>query len=421
MSYGPKSQLKDKISALPDSPGVYKFKDAAGTIIYIGKAKSLKKRVQSYFSRYLDAKTQALVARIADVEHLFVSTESQAQILEAALIKENRPQYNIDLKDDKSFPWVCITNEKVPLVSICRNKKASRGKNDTAAYFGPYTNAALLRQALKVIRHIFGFRSCGTLPKQPCLYYRLRLCPAPCAGKISAAQYREIVREIEMFLDFRHEELIAKLTDAMDQAAQGQRFEEAGRFRDQINALSAVWSESSDRKSADELEDLGKLLGLPGLPERIEAFDISNISGTNATGSMVSFFRGIADKNNYRRFRIKTVAGVNDYDMMREVVRRRYRRLIDEKRPFPDLVLIDGGRQHLAAAKDELRKLGITLPLVSIAKDRENIYMADKDVPVKLPFDTPALNLIRRIRDEAHRFAITYHRLLRKKKMVVDK
>ncbi|MFA5363413.1 MAG: excinuclease ABC subunit UvrC [Candidatus Omnitrophota bacterium] len=418
MSGEPRLQLKDKISRLPESPGVYKFKDAAGTIIYIGKAKALKKRVQSYFSRYLDAKTQALVARIADVEYLSVSTESQAQILEASLIKENRPQYNIDLKDDKSFPWVRITNERIPLVSICRNKKAGRGKNDTAAYFGPYTNAALLRQAFKVMRRIFGFRSCGILPKQPCLYYRLGLCPAPCAGKISAARYREIIREIEMFLDFRQEELIAKLTEAMDQSAQKQRFEEAGRFRDQINSLSAVWSEPSARKSADELEDLRKLLGLPGLPERIEAFDISNISGTSATGSMVSFFRGIPDKNNYRRFRIKTVAGINDYDMMREVVRRRYRRLIDEKRLFPDLVLIDGGRQHLEAVKDELRKLGVTFPLAGIAKDRENIYTADRKYPVHLPFDTPALNLIRRIRDEAHRFAITYHRLLRKKKQL---
>ncbi len=418
MSHELNLQLKNKIKRLPDSPGVYKFKDAAGTIIYIGKAKSLKKRVQSYFSRYLDAKTQALVSRIADVEHIPVATESQAQILEAALIKENRPQYNIDLKDDKSFPWVRITSERIPLVSICRNKKASRGKDDTAVYFGPYTNAALLRQAFKVMRRIFGFRSCRVLPKQPCLYYRLRLCPAPCAGKIRPARYREIIREIELFLDSRHEELIARLTAAMDTAAREQRFEEAAGFRDQINSLSAVWSEPSVRKSADELEDLRKLLGLSRLPERIEAFDISNISGTSATGSMVSFFKGMPDKNNYRRFRIKTVAGINDYDMMREVVRRRYRRLIDEKRPVPDLVLIDGGRQHLEVAQDELRKLGIDLPLVGIAKDRENIYTAGRDTPVQLSSDTPALNLIRRIRDEAHRFAVTYHRLLRKKKLI---
>jgi excinuclease ABC subunit C len=303
-------------------------------------------------------------------------------------------------------------------VSICRNKKASRGKHDTAVYFGPYTNAALLRQAFKVMRRIFGFRSCKTLPKEPCLYYRLRLCPAPCAGIISAARYREIICEIELFLDSRHEELIERLTGAMNKAAAKQRFEEAGKLRDQISALSAVWSEPSERKSADELEDLRRLLSLSRLPERIEAFDISNISGTSATGSLVSFFRGVPDKNNYRRFRIKTVSGINDYDMMREVVRRRYRRLIDERRRLPDLVLIDGGKQHLEAAQDELRNLGLSLPLASIAKERENIYTAGSEIPVQLPFDTPALNLIRRIRDEAHRFAVTYHRLLRKKKQI---
>lgn len=411
------NSLKDKIAALPDSPGVYKFKDAAGVIIYIGKAKSLKKRVQSYFTRFLDAKTQALVARIADIEYTCVSTESQAQILEASLIKEKQPQYNIDLKDDKTFPWIRITNEKIPLVSICRNKKASRGKHDTAMYFGPYTNVKLLRQAFKVMRRIFGFRSCRILPKRPCLYYRLKLCPAPCAGKISSAKYREIVREIEMFLDSRYEELIRKLTRDMEQAAQEQRFEEAGKLRDQINALSSVWNESSTRTSVDELEDLQRLLSLKNLPERIEAFDISNISGTSATGSMVSFYKGMPDKNNYRRFRIKTVKGINDYDMMREVVSRRFRRLIEEKRPFPGLVLIDGGRQHLEAANGEIKKFGINVPLVSIAKDRENIYITDREAPIHLPVDTPALNLIRRVRDEAHRFAISYHRLLRKKKL----
>ena len=410
------TKLKTIIANLPDAPGVYIFKDAGGEIIYIGKAKDLKKRVQSYFSRFLSDKTQALVAKIADIEYKLTPSESQAQLLEAALIKEKLPIYNISLKDDKSFPLIKITDEKFPIVSIYRRKKAKA--SDTALYLGPYTNVKLLRQALKVIRKIFGFRSCKKMPKKACLYGRIKLCPSPCIGKISSQEYQEIIQNIKMFLDSQYESLLSRLAAKMQEAAREKSFEEAAKIRDQINALSALGQTQTGFNLKDELTDLKKLLQLEKLPQRIEAFDISNISGKEATGSMVSFFRGSPDKNNYRRFRIKTVEGIDDYKMISEVVHRRYLRLVQEKLPLPDLILIDGGRAHLSTAKRELDNLSLKIPLVSLAKDQENIYFPNKAQPIKLNSDTPGLNLIRRIRDEAHRFAIKYHHLLHRKKVI---
>ena len=409
-------KLKNKIAQLPDSPGVYIFKDSAGKIIYIGKAKSLKKRVQSYFSRYLSLKTQVMVSKIVDIEYKLTPSESQAQILEAALIKNNQPQYNISLKDDKSFPWIRITAEKFPVVSIARRK--GQRKDDRSLYFGPYTNVKLLRQAVKMIRRIFGFRSCKTLPKAICLYGRLNLCPAPCIGKISPSEYQEIINRIKMFLDSRYEELAHKLSERMKERAQDRMFEEAAEIRDQISALNAIAQGSSVSGGINELEDLKSLLKLDKLPLRIEAFDISNITGKEATGAMVSFYRGVPDKNNYRRFRIKTVEGIDDYKMLSEVIARRYSRLVRENIALPDLVLVDGGRSHFCVAEKRIKKLGISIPLVSIAKDRENLYIKKRISPISLSFDTPALNLRRRIRDEAHRFAIKYHHLLRRKKII---
>ena len=395
---------------------MYIFKDARGQIIYIGKAKSLKKRVQSYFSRELDAKTQIMVSKIAGLEYKLSPSESQAQILEAALIKEHQPQYNIDLKDDKSFPWIRITNEEFPIVSIYR-KKGER-KDDGSLYYGPYTNVKLLRQAIKLVRRIFGFRSCKNMPDKACLYGRLNLCPAPCIGEITGSSYKEIIIRIKLFLESRYEELLGKLAQKMQQLAHEKKFEEAAKIRDQFNALSAIGQGGTGFNSQFGLEDLKILLKLDKLPERIEAFDISNISGQEATGSMVSFYKGVADKNNYRRFRIKSVAGIDDYGMLAEVVRRRYSRLVRENLSLPDLILIDGGRAHLLTAQKELEKLGLDVPLVSIAKEKENIYIKVKVKPVRFKSDTPGLNLIRRVRDEAHRFAVSYHHLLRRKKLI---
>jgi len=408
--------LRKKVDSLPDLPGVYIYKDSSGEIIYIGKAKSLKKRAQSYLSRFLSAKTQAMVAKIADLEYILTPTESQAQLLEAALIKEKQPQYNISLKDDKSFPLIRISDEDFPVVSICRREK--QPKNDNAAYFGPYTSSQLLRQALKVIRQVFGFRSCKSMPKSPCLYFRLKLCPGPCVNKISRKAYREIIENIRLFLDSQYEKLVYNLSLRMEELSQERRFEEAAVIRDRICALSAI-AKGGSVPGNEELEGLKKIAGTRGLPLRIEGFDISNISGKEATGSMVSFYKGSPDKDNYRRFRIKTVSGIDDYSMLREVVRRRYSRLKEEKRDLPDLVLIDGGKQHFLAAEDELKKLGLDLALISIAKKEENIYTKHGCGVLKMRSDSPGLNLIRRVRDEAHRFALKYHHLLHKKAILV--
>lgn len=407
-----RDKLKEKAAALPDASGVYMFKDAGGKIIYIGKAKSLKKRVSSYFSRLLTLKTQALVSKIADLDYLITPSESQAKILEAGLVKEKQPVYNVSLKDDKSFPSLRISDEEFPVVSICRKK------NSKGLYFGPYTNVQLLRDALKMIRRIFGFRSCKNMHRKACLYYRLKLCPGPCIGKISPGEYREIIVNIRMFLESKSEDLITRLSRNMKQAARQKKFEEAAKIRDQINALSVIGQNRVYPVGFNDLEDLKNLFGLERLPERIEAFDISNISGKEACGSMVSFYKGLPDKDNYRRFRIKSVSQIDDYKMLAEVVRRRYSRLIRENLPLPDLILIDGGRPHLNTAKREVEDLGLSIPIVSIAKERENIYVYNKDKcrgTLQCAPTPAALNLIRRIRDEAHRFALKYHHVLRKK------
>lgn len=407
-------KLRQKVSSLPDSPGVYMFKDAQGKIIYIGKAKSLKKRVGSYFTRFLTAKTQALVSNIVDIEYKLCRNESLALLLEANLVHKYKPKYNISLRDDKSFPFVKITNEEFPGICITRKKEA-----DGAHYFGPYTSAKLLRQALKIIRRNFPYRSCKELPDEVCIYYRLGLSPAPCIGRIGEKEYAEIIKAITLILEGRTDTLIEKLSGEMILKSKDLRFEEAAKIRDQINALK-VFTESGalGQEGFDELDDLRESLNLKKTPFRIEAFDISDIFGKEAVGSLVSFYKGRPDKNNYRRFRIKRVEGIDDYAMMKEVVKRRYTRLKSEDSALPDLILIDGGKAHLLAAKAEIEKLGLDIAIMSIAKEKENIYVFNEKKPIRLKSDTPALNLIRRIRDEAHRFAVAYHHILRRKKII---
>jgi excinuclease ABC subunit C len=405
--------LKSKIKGFPDAPGVYIFKDAGGGVIYIGKAKSLKKRLLSYFGRDLASKTVAMMEQAVDIECRLTPTESMALILEAGLVREKQPKYNISLRDDKSFPLVKVTNEELPTIYITRKKEA-----DAARYFGPYTSAQLLQDALKVIRRSFPFRSCRRLPKKSCMYFRLHLCPAPCADKISKEDYAGIISDIALILKGKIDELLKRLSEKMYSEAGKRNFEEAAKIRDQMNALSSLGHSYAPSGSQVELESLQRLLKADKLIQRIEAFDISNIYGKEATGSMVSFFRGLPDKDNYRKFRIKEARGIDDYGMLREVVRRRYSRVMEEKLPLPDLVLIDGGKAHLLSAEKELKELGLDIPLISIAKKKENIYILGRKAAVSFKSDTPALNLIRRVRDEAHRFAISYHHLLRKKKII---
>lgn len=406
-------KLKERIGNAPDTSGVYLMKDKAGKVIYVGKAKSLKKRLSNYLGRGLDTKVMMLISNVAEIEYRLAPTESLALLLEAGLIHKYAPKYNISLRDDKSFPWVKITNEEFPAICIARKKEPGG-----ARYFGPYTSAWLLREALRIIRRRFPYRSCKKMPLKPCMYYAIGLSSAPCVGKISKKEYAKTIRNISLILEGKTEALIRKLLREMDLKAKNKEFEEAAKIRDQVNTLSAIAQNYAGSPNQGELEDLRCLLQLKRLPERIEAFDISNISGRESTGSMVSFYRGLADKNNYRRFRIKTINAVNDYGMLAEVVSRRYLRLINEKLPLPDLILIDGGRAHLLTAAKEIIRLDLKIPLVSIAKEEENIYTQGSFKPIKLVADTPALNLIRRVRDEAHRFAVAYHHILRRKKII---
>ena len=401
----------NNLKSLPDSPGVYLMKGAGGEIIYIGKAKSLRKRVSSYLSKDLSAKTLRLMANVADIEYRLCPSESMALILEAGLIRELKPKYNTALRDDKSFPLVKITNDEFPAVYVTRKRE-----DDGAKYFGPYTNAALLRQALKIIRGYFSYRSCKTMPKKACIYYRIKLSPAPCIGKISREEYAKTIKRISLILEGKGQELIKDLTAQMREKAKERGFEEAARLRDKIIALSAFKPSSYSFQSA--LSELQEALRLNNLPRRIEAFDVSNILGRQAAASMVSFYNGLADKNNYRRFRIKTVKQSDDYKMMAEAVHRRYLRLKQENLPLPDLILIDGGKGQLCAAKKELESLGLTIPIVSLAKREEEIYTLSGARPIRLKNNSPALRLLQCIRDESHRFALKYHRLLRKKVMI---
>lgn len=413
--------IERKIKALPLAAGVYIFKDKQDNILYIGKARSLRKRISSYFNRFLNSKTQTLVSKIADIDYILTYSEAAALIKEAALIREYLPAYNIAFRDDKSFPFICITKEDFPQISICRNPhKLLKRQTPKVHIFGPYTNAGLLRQALKTIRAIFGFRSCRNISKKPCLYYRIHLCPGPCIGKITIDDYQENIKNIIMFLEGRDEDLIKKLFSCMQEVASVQDFEEAARIRNQIQALESILpSRDLSFSSIDkEWEGLEKILGIKRRIRRIEAFDVSNIYGCEATASLVSFYRGKPDKNNYRRFGIKTVKGIDDYQMLKEVIQRRYQRLLKENLALPDLIIIDGGRGQLSVAKSQLQALKINIPVISIAKEKEEIYTVNRKTPIRLKPDSPALHIIQRIRDEAHRFAVAYHHILRRKKII---
>jgi len=410
--------LKEKIKNLPNGPGVYIMKDGAGAIIYIGKAISLKKRVQSYFSpsRNRAFKQDLLVSNIKDIVYLPTHSEAEALLLEAGLIKKHQPKYNVELRDGKSYPMVKITSEDFPCVSICRPKKKSG-----AIFYGPYTNAGLLREALSVIRRVFPFRTCKNIPKKSCLDVHLNLCSAPCVGKISKKDYQAMIENIKLLLEGRQEELYDSLKKAMQEKAAQKDFEQAAALRDQMQSIASLYSTSKIKNYLQEAQQLKEALHLSLVPETIEAMDISHISAAGAVGSLVYFRKGKPDKNNYRRFKIKEVKGNNDYLMLSEVARRRYSRLKEENIALPDLILVDGGKGQVSAVKKELDKLHLDISLLGLAKEKEEIFLADKKNAILLPSDSPALQLLQRVRDEAHRFAQSYHHILRSKDTLEEK
>lgn len=410
------SKLSSKIKALPDTPGVYKFLDSKGKVIYVGKALKLKRRVSSYFrpGRARDSRLELLVNEVRDINIIKTASEAEALIYEAGIIKDLLPKFNVDLKDDKSYPYLKLTvNEKYPRLFSTR-----RRLNDGAIYYGPYVNAKLLKIAVSFMKRVFPLRTCNRLPGSVCLEYHIGQCIGSCEGKCSDKEYDELVNQLKQFLVGKKDDLITALKEQMNGFSAKREYEKAIFVKERIEALTAV-QQLHDRSRMPiygELDELQSALDLKTLPVKIECFDISNTSGQQAVGSMVRFVAGRARRSEYRKYRIKTVTGIDDYLMIREVVRRRYSRFIRENRVFPDLILIDGGKGHLSAVRDELSMLGVKdVPVASIAKKYNHLYTETRADPIRLSPGSRLLLLIQRIRDEAHRFAITYHRSLRRK------
>ena len=510
---------------LPENPGCYLYSDKAGTIIYVGKAKNLKKRVSSYFSKKdHDPKTKSLVAHIASVDVVVTDTETEAFLLENTLIKKHQPKYNIDLKDAKRYAWIELTKEEYPRLVIARKTTGD------GTFFGPFVSAAERDYVLRVAKKAFHLRTCKKLPKRPCLRRHMQSCSAPCTGTVSPEEYEENVKKAALLLKGKSRELLDELRQEMAARSAAEDFERALVIRKEIAAIGHLadrqhverrreydqdviaYQETdgkvyltafnvergslsnkqeftfdagedfleeflvqyySEREPPRELilehetdpalaeflsvkkgkqvdiivpqrgekrqlldlakknleiaffrdtlkgAELGTALHMDSPPSLIECFDISHLSGTAMVGSMVQFRDGRPDKNNYRRFKIKTVEGIDDFASIAEVVKRRYKRLLDENALFPDLVIIDGGRGQLSAAQGALAALGVTgQPVIAIAKREEEIYVPGNILPLRLDRKSIALRYIEEIRDEAHRFAIAYNRLLRKKKVL---
>jgi len=427
----PAPTLKEKVRRLPDGPGVYLMKDRLGRILYVGKAKSLKRRVASYFqpsrSFVQQPKIRALVEMITDFDIIEVRSEPEALLLEGRLIKQYKPRYNTDFTDDKRFLLVRVDVEaEMPRFVLTRLRK-----DDRARYFGPFAHSSLLRRTLAEMRRQFGILLGDTRPVPTGagtyrLYDDVRAEIYGHANEVTAAEYRGRVEQACAFLEGKSREWLETLRTEMQAAAAAQEFERAAGLRDVVQALEETlartrrFERAPPLLQADEvaLELLAGALRLPGPPEHMECFDISHISGTFVVASMVHFTAGRPDKDQYRRFQIKSFVGNDDYRAMTEVVGRRYRRLAEEHRPFPDLVVIDGGRGQVAAALKAFLALDLTPPpLIGLAKEHETVFFPDERPPLNLPVAHAGLQLLQRVRDEAHRFANTYTAVLRSKKI----
>ncbi len=427
------SQVEQKLKQLPDRPGVYLFKNREGKILYVGKAVSLRKRVSSYFqpARPLTAKLMRLVGQVAELDWILAGSEAEALLYEQGLIREKQPKYNVLFRDDKSYPYLKVTAEEpFPRLFIGRVAPAPRhflgSKEDAASVsrgagepgikaIGPFAAAGLLRQAFDAVRGVIPFRTCRVMPKRACLDYHLGLCQAPCEGRISQEEYRENITKVFRLMEGKKEEVLEDLRAKMKRCSEERRYEEAAKVRDQIAGLLELAVRPQPFVPERALSDLQAILQLPRLPRRIIGFDVSNIFGKEPVGSMVTFVDGKPFKDGYRRFKIKTVAGIDDFAMMREIVRRHLEAVRADEEPVPDFLLIDGGRGHLNAALEVLKELKMDLPAAGIAKEFEVLFLPGRADPVVLPPESRARRLAQRVRDEAHRFAIGYHRLLRGK------
>ncbi|MDP8219151.1 MAG: excinuclease ABC subunit UvrC [Candidatus Theseobacter exili] len=423
-------KLKEIANELPDRPGIYLMRGEMGEVLYVGKARALKKRVKSYFVNIAKhhPKTKQLVEHIRDIEVHVLKSEEEALLLECRYIKEFRPRYNVLLKDDKTYPMVKITEQhKFPRLEITRFVKP-----DGSNYLGPFSDSGALRRTVHLLNRVLGLRTCTvTEPNQRtcqhCLDFTLGNCKGPCIGNISEKEYREHVLEASRILAGRSKDLLRVLRKKMENASEALDFEKAAGFRDSLNALNTVMGTHTgpvmkfkkilqDKES--ELQAIQKKLNLQKTPVRIEAFDISNLSGKEATGSMVVFINGQPDKRYYRRFRIRTVHDIDDYAMMRELIIRRFAKIRNERGSLPDLVLIDGGKGHLNAAMEAIKELSLNeIVFAGLAKRLEEVFIQGQKEPLPFEKNSPGLHLLMHIRDEAHRFAIQYHRKLRKKRI----
>jgi excinuclease ABC subunit C len=408
------------------------MRDRRGRIIYVGKAISLRKRVQSYFRdaslRSGSPKLRSLVNSIDDLEFLVVRNEAEAVLTEGRLIKEYKPRYNVSFRDDKRFLLIRVDpREPFPRLTLARLRR-----EDGACYFGPYASSASARAAVDFLEKRLGLRPCA--PRVPdettyrhCLDHIIRQCSAPCMARVSEAEYAERVSEACAFLQGERPVRLKDLEADMNAAARAMDFERAAVLRDALFRLRgvvqqkvrlALTPERRRGQARQGVEDLQSALGLPGVPWVIEAFDISHISGTYSVASMVSAVEGVPQRSRYRRFRIRTVSQVDDPQMMAEVVRRRYTRLVEEQAGLPDLVLVDGGITQVRAARRVLDDLGLArLPAAGLAKRFEEVYRPERAEPILLAMDSPGLKVLQQLRDEAHRFALAYHQRLRSRRI----
>ncbi|MBU1259950.1 MAG: excinuclease ABC subunit UvrC [Planctomycetes bacterium] len=425
----------------PVAPGLYFMKDSKGTVLYIGKAKNLRSRVASYFQPSADIESSRgpriaeMLAKVDTVDFIETKNEVDAVLQEARLIKDVRPPYNADLTDDKTFPYLEITTrDQFPGVYITRKPK------NKSRLFGPFANVGDLRGALVVLQKIFKFRTCRLEISasddkrrffRPCILYSIKQCTAPCADRISKADYKKTINDLIKFLNSKRTTVLRQLQKQMDHAAAARDYEKAAMYRDRIRLIENLdkrGSVSDDVQPevfavepTDALMKLQQILQSANPVRVIEGFDIAHIAGSETVGSLVRFIDGRPFKAGYRRYKIKTVKGVDDYACLKEVLLRRYYHAAAGEELWPDLVLIDGGIGQLHAAEDAFKELNVkTLLLVSIAKREEIIYIAgspDKS-GLKLPATNPAKKLLQYVRDEAHRFAQHYHHILRRKKII---
>jgi len=468
-----KPNLLKKLRDVPHKPGVYIHKDRLGGVIYVGKARDLRKRLASYFSpsrkRLAEHKTRALISSIWDFEFHEVRNETEAFLLEGKLIKEYRPKYNVAFRDDKKFFLVKVhIEEPWPRFQLTRVRK-----EDGARYFGPFVHSGALRRTVSWMNLEFRLRACR--PLQPdendykhCHNDIIQNCSAPCIGNITREEYLEKIEEACDFLQGHSRDLLKSLEEDMDEAAEALDFERAAELRDMIENIKITLKPTRRFKRRGvpgkaihpdaDVEELREYLDLERSPKVMECFDISNISDNHIVASMVRFRDGVADNSNYRRYRIRTVKGQDDFASMAEVIRRRYSRILLEARervavetagdtqentlevmrrierreeeknepgkkriPFvrlPDLVIVDGGKGQLSMAVKELNRLGLhDLNVIGLAKQREEVFRPGRAEPLIIPHETGALKLLQRIRDEAHRFANGYHQLLMKRRV----